>query len=135
MKSLFALIFSFSAIASSITDNTFNLVKPALENTMRLNKSYSSILDEAKIGNKLDDSLSLKILDQIESEKLSLNRSIALLNKVESKLNDKNATDVDLINLKKMREALKKQKDYTEKKIATLRTILLASKNHSSNKV
>ena len=135
MKLLFVFLFSFAVFASQVTDNTFKVVKPTLDNVLKLNNSYSAILKEARQGKKLDDKLSIKILEQIKNEKVSLNRSTRQIDLVESALKLKEITDVDKINLNKMKEALANSKDYTETKISTLRAIILTSKNFSTNKV
>jgi hypothetical protein len=135
MKFLLVALFTLSVFASELSTSIFKSVRPALVNAMALNDSYGEILNEAQSEEKLGDKLSLKVLKQLKAEKLQLQKSAALISIVDSKLKLRELTEMDKVNLIKMKESLNLSMKRNKEKISTLRSILLASRNHSLNKV
>ena len=133
MKIILIGLFCLGAFASEISTNVFKTVKPALENALSLNTTYGEILNDASNDEKLGDKLSLKVLKQIKDERLQAQRSTALISIISGKLRANNLTEVDKVNLIKMKDSLSTSMKRNNEKISVLRSILLASKNHSLN--
>ena len=133
MKIILIGLFCLGAFASEISTNVFKTVKPALENALSLNTTYGEILNDASNDEKLGDKLSLKVLKQIKDERLQARRSTALISIISGKLRANNLTEVDKVNLIKMKDSLSTSMKRNNEKISVLRSILLASKNHSLN--